>query len=143
MVPDFREKFQTEPQAALDEYGLDVDAQAVKIIALHDEAVKYQDAPPEKLPRATRRYRAFMKEKADDRDKITKVDYVPENPAFRGWRDRQRNRCWIEPGYRNHALIHAPMTFELDLGCSVGCPFCGVAAPKPIPHSTFHIPNCS
>ena len=130
MVPEFREKFQAEPQAALDEYGLDVDAQAIKIIAMHDEAVKYQDAPPEQLPRATRRYRAFMKEKTDDRDKITKVDCVPEHPAFRAWRDRQRNRCWVELGYRNHSLIHAPMTFELDLGCSVGCPFCGVAAPK-------------
>ena len=130
MVPDFREKFQADPQAALDEYGLDVDAQAVKTIAVHDEAVKYQDAPPEKIPRATRRYRAFMKEKTDNRDYITKVECVPENPAFRSWRDRQRNRCWVELGHRNNSLIHAPMTFELDLGCSVGCPFCGVAAPK-------------
>ena len=130
MVPEFREKFQADSQAALDEYGLDVDAQAVKIIAMHDEAVKYQDAPPEKIPRATRRYRGFMNEKKTDRDKMTAVDCRPDNPQFRAWRDRQRNRCWVELGYRNHSLIHAPMTFELDLGCSVGCPFCGVAAPK-------------
>lgn len=53
---------------------------------------------------------------------------VPKHPAFRAWRARQQNRCWAELGKRNESIIHVPMTFELDLGCSVGCPFCGVMA---------------
>lgn len=130
MDKTFREKFSASPKDALAEYGLDVDAQAVKIIADLDEALKYKDAPAEKIPRATRRYRAFMEEKKSDRDHMTQVECAPELPAFRAWRNRQKNRCWLELGYRNHSIIHAPMTFELDLGCSVGCPFCGIAAPK-------------
>ena len=128
MEPGFQEAFLAAPEETLSAHGLSVDALSVKILADHDTAVKYQKTPPEELPSAVRRYRAFINEKVAGRERMTRESCVPKHPAFRAWRSRQVNRCWAELGSRNRSLIHVPMTFELDLGCSVGCPFCGVMA---------------
>lgn len=128
MEPGFQEKFLAAPEETLASYGLSVDAYAVKILCDHDTAVAHQNVPPEELPSAVRRYRAFLKEKLADRERMAREYCVPTHPAFRAWRSRQQNRCWAELGKRNESIIHVPITFELDLGCSVGCPFCGVMA---------------
>ena len=128
MEPGFREAFLSAPEETLSAHGLSVDALSVKILADHDTAVKYQKTPPEELPSAVRRYRAFIQEKVTGRERMTKEYCVPKHAAFHAWRSRQINRCWAELGLRNRSLVHVPMTFELDLGCSVGCPFCGVMA---------------
>ena len=128
MEPGFREAFLAAPEATLSAHGLSVDALSVKILADRDTAVKYQKTPPGELPSAVQRYRAFIHEKVAGRERMTKESCVPSHPAFRAWRSRQINRCWAELGTRNRSLIHVPMTFELNLGCSVGCPFCGVMA---------------
>lgn len=130
MLPDFMERFMNAPEATLAEYGIYVDALSVKILADHETAIKYKDTPEEDLPRAVRRYRAFLAEKVNDKNHMIFETCVPSNPAARGWRMRQMNRCWAELGTRNGSIIHTPTTFELTLGCSVGCPFCGVAAKK-------------
>ena len=125
----FKKFFEENPAAALAENNLHVDAQAVKILVDAAEAQKYSDTP-EKLPREVLRYRAFIREKELGRDVITSELCVPTDENFKAWRRRQLNRCWVELGQHNKKIIHAPLTFELDLGCSVGCPFCGIAAPK-------------
>lgn len=130
MEPGFRETFLAAPEKTLATHGLSVDALAVRILADHETAVKYQKTPPGELPRAVRRYRAFIQEKRTERDRMAKEYCVPTHPAFRAWRSRQLNRCWAELGARNHVIIHVPMTYELNLGCSVGCPFCGIMAPR-------------
>lgn len=130
MEPGFREAFLVAPEETLSAHGLSVDALAVKILADHDTALKYQKRPPGELPLAVRRYRAFIREKIAWRERMIKELCVPKHPAFRAWRNRQANRCWSELGSRNRSLIHVPITFELDLGCSVGCPFCGVMAER-------------
>ena len=130
MEPGFREAFLAAPEDTLAAHGLSVDALAVKILADHETAMKYQKTPPGELPSAVRRYRAFNQEKAADRARMVKEYCVPKHPAVRAWRSRQINRCWAELGARNRSLIHVPMTYELNLGCSVGCPFCGIMAPR-------------
>lgn len=130
MEPGFREAFLAAPEKTLATHGLSVDSLSVKILADHDTAVKYQKTPPAELPRTVRRYRAFIREKVTERERMIKERCVPKHPAFRAWRSRQINRCWAELGARNRSLIHVPMTYELDLGCSVGCPFCGLMAPR-------------
>ena len=130
MEPGFLEAFLTAPKQTLAAHGLSVDALAVKILADHDTAMKYQKTPPAELPRTVRRYRGFIREKVTERERMIKELCVPKHPAFRAWRSRQINRCWAEFGARNRSLIHVPMTYELDLGCSVGCPFCGLMAPR-------------
>ncbi len=128
MEPDFQEKFLAAPEETLAANGLHIDALSVKILCDTKTAIEYQQRPPEDLPRVVRRSRGFLREKIAERNRMAQEYCVPSHPAFRAWRSRQQNRCWAEFGTRNSSLIHVPMTYELDLGCSVGCPFCGVMA---------------
>jgi radical SAM family RiPP maturation amino acid epimerase len=48
------------------------------------------------------------------------------NPNFKAWRKRQIWRCMSQLG----GASHFPLSIELSKGCSVGCWFCGVAAPS-------------
>ena len=128
MEPGFREKFLAAPEETLSSYGLFVDALSVKILGDRETALAYKDCPPENLPRAVRRYRGFLQEKLEERDRLAMEGCVPKHPAFREWRGRQQNRCWAELGAKNQAIVHVTTGFELDLGCSVGCPFCGIMA---------------
>ncbi|MBQ7514972.1 MAG: radical SAM family RiPP maturation amino acid epimerase [Schwartzia sp.] len=130
MEPDFQEAFLAAPEETLAAHGLSVDALSVKVLCDHETALAYKDKPPAAWPRAALRYRGFLREKIMSRERMAREDCVPKHPAFRAWRLRQRNRCWAELGKRNESLIHVPLAFELDLGCSVGCPFCGVMAGK-------------
>ena len=130
MEPGFQEAFLAAPEETLAKNGLSVDALSVKILCLKDMAQEYRDRPPEEIPRAVRRYRAFIREKIAQREHMAAEACVPDHPAFRAWRRRQQNRCWIELGQKNSSIVHVPLNFELDLGCSVGCPFCGVMAPR-------------
>jgi len=55
---------------------------------------------------------------------------TPSN-RFNAWHRRQVNRCHSQLGnVTNQIIIHATIGFELSKGCSVGCPFCGVAAER-------------
>ena len=130
MEPGFQEKFTADPEGAFREYHIDADPTSMKILAIKEEAEKVRQTPFEELPRTVRRYRAFMNEKFAGRDAMAKKECVPSHPAFKAWRGRQVSRCWAELGVRNSAIVHAPIMYELNLGCSVGCPFCGVAAGK-------------
>ena len=128
MEPGFQEAFLAAPEETLTAYGLHIDPLSVKILCTTEAAKEYQNRPPEEMPRVAYRYRGFICEKIADRDRMTQEHCVPKHPAFRAWRSRQLNRCWAELGMKNRSLIHVPIIFELDLGCSVGCPFCGVMA---------------
>jgi radical SAM family RiPP maturation amino acid epimerase len=130
MEPNFRKKFIENPAKTLAAYKLDVDSEAMKMLAIHEDAVRAAKLPQEKVPLAVRRYRAFINEKLKWRQRLAESDCAPQNKAMREWRRRQVNRCWLELGSRNASIIHTPLTFELTDGCSVGCPFCGVAAKK-------------
>jgi len=53
------------------------------------------------------------------------------NEPFRSWRDQQIEATNHElQSHFGDRIIHAPVCFELCLGCTVGCWFCAVSAPK-------------
>ncbi|SHH18346.1 radical SAM family RiPP maturation amino acid epimerase [Desulfosporosinus lacus] len=68
---------------------------------------------------------------AIDQYRITWRQCYEKTPSnlFNTWRQRQINRCHSQLSEEtNKAIIHTTIAFELSKGCSMGCPFCGVAA---------------
>lgn len=54
-----------------------------------------------------------------------------KDSRFKGWRERQIARA--ESQFRQtvyHSIAQIPVAFELSKGCSIGCSFCGVSAPR-------------
>ena len=54
-----------------------------------------------------------------------------KEPGIRAWRERQiaRTSSQFIQSFTQQ-IGHFPVVFELNKGCSVGCSFCGVAAPR-------------
>lgn len=126
----FREEFLKNPQATVEQYGLPIDPEEIRLLWDFD-AARSHDPATEPTPLPVMRYRAFIREKKQHRDQSQKVLCASNDPRFKAWRDRQVQRCYSQLGKRNgEAIVHAPMTLELSKGCSVGCWFCGVSAPK-------------
>lgn len=131
MVPGWQDKLLNSPLKALAEIGLGdyPDPDCLKILLSREEAERAnKEIKLEDMPLSVLRYRNFIREKFQSRDEMAAKDCVPKDKRFDAWRTRQRNRCWIDLGMRNASIIHTPLIFEFSLGCSVGCPFCGVAA---------------
>lgn len=57
---------------------------------------------------------------------------MPESdPRLQAWRQRQIARLDSEVSkFINAQITHPPVCFELTKGCSVGCWFCGISAPR-------------
>lgn len=127
MVPGFEQQFGGDAAGTLKKYGVDCQAESVRILTDRKTAAQYIKTP-ELLPREVRRYSGFINEKLRERDAMRLKDCVPKNELFRIWRERQMSRCWEQLGERSSALVHVPIIFELSDGCSVGCPFCGLAS---------------
>lgn len=66
----------------------------------------------------------------DYRDRL-RTESKPISPRFTAWRERQIARCAtsFRAAY-HHNTPHIGYALELTAGCSVGCWFCGVSAPK-------------
>jgi len=134
MDPKYQEAFASDAEAALTALG--VSLTPADVLPLIDagratEATRLvRSGRAAEVPAAVLRYRAFVQEKIDHRTRL-RTDVVPADPRLRAWRDRMINRCIGELGReRAEQIVHAPAAIELSKGCTVGCWFCGVAAPK-------------
>lgn len=121
----FRAEVLLDAQAAADRYGIAVDAEAIRPL--------WDPASPLDLGNVAAPvdyYREYCREKLAMRDQMRIEDGEPEHALFRKWRQRQINRFFRQvPLAEAVAVVHAPFAVELNQGCSVGCWFCGVAAP--------------
>ena len=134
MDPKYQEVFASDAEAALTALGISLTpADVLPLIdnAQATEATRLVKAGRrDEVPAAVLRYRLFIHEKVQHRREL-REQTVPADPRMRAWRDRMISRCTGELGAeRSEAIVHAPVAFELSKGCTVGCWFCGVAAPK-------------
>jgi radical SAM family RiPP maturation amino acid epimerase len=134
MDPKYAQEFADGPQAALDAIGVRLTPRDVLPLVDADQASEatrlVASGRADLVPVAVLRYRAFIAEKIRHRSRL-RDDVLPADPRLRAWRDRMISRCVGELGpARAEQIVHAPAAFELSKGCTVGCWFCGVAAPK-------------
>ena len=129
--PSFRQAVQENPQAAVEKYGIDINAQDMACFWDEETAAKLQQDPAWTPPLSVLRHRLFAKEKLLHRGQLRLEGCRPTDPNHRDWRDRQMKRGLAELGMPSYqGIIHAPFAIELSEGCSVGCWFCGVSADK-------------
>ncbi len=125
----FRKGLQENARATVEAFGLRVDP--FELRALWDgKALREGSLTPQDLQReGILCLNAFNELKRAFFSRM--LSAVSSNPAFDAWRLRQIARCRTEVDPVNaSAIVHAPATFELASGCSVGCWFCGVSAEK-------------
>lgn len=121
--PDYLALVRDSPVEALAVYGYTWDGS--ELAQMVDRSAV--QATPGPLVQA---YRDFIKRKLEWRDAMRQATSSC-SPVYNTWRERQKQRVILELGpQRAESLIHAPMCLELNKGCSVGCWFCGIAAPK-------------
>lgn len=74
-------------------------------------------------------YQAFMDIQSKWVEFIVNLAGSSSNLCYQRWRERQIDRCQSQV-FQGDRTQHFPVAFELSKGCSVGCWFCGVAAPS-------------
>jgi radical SAM family RiPP maturation amino acid epimerase len=118
----FRESLQADPQGTLEQAGFPFGAEELR--PLYDSSAT---GPPS---RWVRRVWALHQEKVAWRESLREQMQLT-SPGLNAWRRRQIRRCaWQLASGNAEAIIHPPAAFELSRGCSVGCWFCGVSAPR-------------
>ncbi len=128
----FREEISSNPAAGTAKYDLDVDAVAIRPIWDPEMRLElFRGALAEdELPAAVRNYRRFMAEKLKWRQYFRAAG-APTDPRWRTWRQRQIVRATHELGPAwTEQNIFDTACYEISKGCSVGCWFCGVSAPR-------------
>ncbi len=117
-----------EAQQLADEFGIDVDAEAIRLLWDNSLSSRRGAYWLYRTPEVAR-YQCFLQEKILHRTCVQEEEAVPANNVMRLWRERQIKRLLVEMGpSKAEAVIHTPFNIELSDGCSVGCWFCGVNA---------------
>jgi radical SAM family RiPP maturation amino acid epimerase len=128
----FRRRLRTEPDQALAQHGLEVEADVASACADLDliTVTTASNVDETGFPETLREYRRLEQYRRAARH-WTRQNWIPANPRFRAWRERQIARSYSELG-RSVAdeLDFGTANYELSQGCSVGCWFCGLSAPR-------------
>lgn len=131
MDPLFRDSFRADADAALAELGVALSADQVRPVIDNELYLRAAASDIAELSVPVMRYWAFLDEKRADRRHMRAGSEPAGSRRYTAWWRRQVNRCRGELGLTRAELIsHAPAAFELSQGCTVGCWFCGVAAPR-------------
>ncbi len=124
--PDFRQQFLTNPYQAVIHYNLKISSE--KIRALWDELLAQRDAVKPASLSLEHGQEFYRKIKFD---MFYTAAASSREPRFKAWRERQIARTSSQMRKSLHDDIpHMTASFELSKGCSVGCWFCAVSAPR-------------
>lgn len=122
--PVFRAIARENPGEAIARLRLDLDSAEAAAIA-------HPEAPRSQVPNSVRRGRQYFQGLLHWRDDLRRLGASAPDRRFTAWRARQIARADSQLyEVMNHEIIHSPLAFELSQGCSVGCRFCGVSAPR-------------
>lgn len=126
--PNFREQVYSDPNKAVIHYGINVDPKEIKSLwnkNLNKE--NYEEASASSILNICQDF--YEMHHSFKREKFVLTSL--KEPRFKEWRKRQIARATSQFKQAIHdSILHIPVCFELSKGCSVGCQFCGVSAPK-------------
>lgn len=126
--PNFREQVSVDPYNTIIRYHLKIDPEEIKPLWELNSA----EALGEGLLNSAhlKYWQEFVNENQIG-ELLRSISAFPSNPYFKAWRERQIARTTSQfKQWLQDALVHAPVCFELSKGCSIGCSFCGVSAPR-------------
>jgi radical SAM family RiPP maturation amino acid epimerase len=122
-----REALKAGAEEAAGSMGLSVDTRQLKYLWDAETALSM---PVKEIPLSALRYRAFILEKITHRNQM-RNNHPDMDPRFAAWRTRQMRRAENQlSSLTAGSIVHAPFCIELCQGCSVGCWFCGISAPR-------------
>ncbi len=119
----FEARLRADPPGAARACGLAWNPEDVRLLWDYEQAVAHRGP----LPLTVAAYRDFMRCKVHYRERV-RTECAPADQRHRRWRERQARRVRWQLGPASEAHVHVPLCFELSLGCSVGCWFCGLDA---------------
>ncbi|MBW4510396.1 MAG: radical SAM family RiPP maturation amino acid epimerase [Scytonematopsis contorta HA4267-MV1] len=124
---NFRDQLPSNPTQVIELYNLEIEPEEVRPIWDKDFADKFDN---DTIPSEYVYYKHF-RDIYLNKTKPFYRDISLENDQFEIWRERQIARTVSQFHPQHHdAIGHIPVCFELSKGCSVGCWFCGVSAPR-------------
>ncbi|MEH2072560.1 MAG: radical SAM family RiPP maturation amino acid epimerase [Nostoc sp.] len=126
--PKFREKVSLEPEQAINSYQIKINPEEIRL--LWDAEFPEKDGEEMSISKNLKRCLELV-ENLEVFDMIKSSAASSSEPHFKAWRQRQiaRTTSQFKKNIQD-AILHAPVCFELSKGCSVGCWFCGVSAPR-------------
>jgi radical SAM family RiPP maturation amino acid epimerase len=132
--PRFRQSLSDNPDAlerVTEAYGIEIDPR-LALPLFHPDFIQFRcsEVAAEQWPLAAA-WDEYLAEIAEWRDLyLRNGDCADANPRFHAWRERHICRAANELGPIAKVIQHPVFAFELSVGCSVGCWFCGVSAEK-------------
>lgn len=128
--PNFKQQVLNNPNQAVIRYNLNINPKDIE--RLLTEAITQTDGEAVSVLRPIGNYEKFVNDHIKWCYELKRIADSSQDTRFKCWRERQmaRTRSELNEFCQDPATIHAPVCFELSKGCSVGCWFCGVSAPR-------------
>ncbi|MEM7554362.1 MAG: radical SAM family RiPP maturation amino acid epimerase [Cyanobacteria bacterium P01_A01_bin.84] len=125
---EFREQLFLNPHDACQRYKLQVDPEEIRPI--WDEKYTQTDSKKASNLSNLEIFSNFYI-KTQRKEQFDQSLFSTNNYNYKLWRQRQiaRTLGQLKKSIYDD-IVHAPTSFELSKGCSVGCWFCGVSAPR-------------
>ncbi|MEH2172737.1 radical SAM family RiPP maturation amino acid epimerase [Nostoc sp.] len=126
--PNFRKQVFAEPYKAIISYGIKVIPEQIR--PLWDLNFTKELNEELSVSASLKCWQKFTDENRTHR--VTKsIAGNSIEPRFKAWRERQIARTTRKfKKQLGDDILHANVCFELSKGCSIGCSFCGISAPR-------------
>ena len=124
----FRERLSVDPYKTVADYNLKVDPEEIR--PLWDEQLSLEEIE-ESSSSVLLKHCNDLKASFRLNSLFQRLFASFKDPRIDAWRKRQiaRGESQFNQSVHN-SIYHLPLAFELSKGCSIGCHFCGISAPR-------------